>query len=234
MKADPTQRSRTRAEQLAADLSREILSGALDPGSRLDEHSIAQRYGVSRTPVREALKQLAGLDLITIRPHRGAVVADLQAVRMGELFEALAEAEAVCARLAAAKMSGLEQERLEAAHRAFLAAAAGERDGVPEANRTFHEAIYAGAHNGFLADTVMALRRRLSPFTRAQFRAAERPFQSAREHAAVLDAILRRDGAAAAEAMRRHVLAVGRAWAEWSAENDREREDGLSPRAPAP
>ncbi|MQT14619.1 GntR family transcriptional regulator [Segnochrobactrum spirostomi] len=210
---------RTRTEELTDRLAEAILKGELPAGARLDEHSIAQRYGVSRTPVREALKQLAGLDLIDMRPHRGAVVAGVQAVHMGELFEALGEAEAVCARLAAAKMSVIERERLDEIHaRCAEALAAGDQDLIPGANRAFHEAIYAGAHNAFLSDTVLVLRRKLAPFTTAQFRLTERPPESAREHLAVIRAIRARDGEAAEAAMRRHLQSVGRAWAQWSAE----------------
>lgn len=213
--------ARTRAERLRDEIAQAILSGDLGPGERLDEHGLAQRFAVSRTPVREALKQLAGIELVELRPHRGAVVAELHAARIGELFEALAEAEAVCARLAAIKMSALERERLEALHATCTAAlTAGDQDAIPAANRALHEAIYAGAHNAFLADGVLGLRRRLMPFSRAQFRLAERPEQSAREHEAVLAAIRRRDGEAAAELMRRHILSVGHAWQAWAAGAD--------------
>ena len=217
--AESNPRPRTRAEQLAADLSREILEGSLPPGARLDEHSLARRFGVSRTPVREALKRLAGLDLIDVRPHRGAVVVDMSETRIAELFEALAEAEAVCARLAALKMSTLEREHIGRLHRAFCdLGPMGEPTSVAAANRVFHEAIYAGAHNGFLSDHVVALRKRLAPFTAAQFRLNGRPPDSAREHQAIVTAILARDGAAAAEAVRRHVLIVGHEWARWAQE----------------
>lgn len=207
---------RTRAEHLVDALTREIVDGRLPPGERLDEHSLAGRFGVSRTPVREALKRLAGLNLIELRPHRGAVVVALPATGVGELFEALAEAEAACARLAALKAGPADREAMEAAHRAFLCAA-DDPSAVPDANRAFHEAIYAGARNAVLAEAVTALRQRLAPFTRAQFRVAERPSNSAREHEAVLAAIRSGDPEAAAAAMRRHVTAVGEAWAAWAA-----------------
>lgn len=207
----------TRAEQLAADLSREIVEGLLPPGSRLDEHSLAIRFGVSRTPVREALKRLAGLDLVEARPHRGVIVTDMPVTRVTELFEALAEAESVCARLAAVKRSTLELQKIEEFHHQFLEI---KDNGTPVAiayaNRVFHEAIYAGAHNGFLSDHVMSLRKRLAPFTAAQFRLFGRPPQSAREHAAVLECIRERDGFNAGEVMRRHVMTVGNAWARWA------------------
>lgn len=212
-------RPRTRTDQIAGDLARAILSGELPTGTRLDEHSLAQQFGVSRTPVREALKQLGGLSLVDVRPHRGAVVAGVHATHMGEFFEALGEAEAICARLAAIKMSGVERDRLEEVYRRCDEALAREdREVIPVVNREFHEAIYAGAHNAFLADTVLILRRKLAPFTSAQFRLAERPPASKREHAAVMAAIRDRNGPAAEEAMRRHILSVGRAWAQWASE----------------
>ena len=208
----------TRSEKLAADLSRDIVEGLFPPGTRLDEHTLARHYGVSRTPVREALKRLAGLDLVEVRPRRGVVVANMTANRVNELFEALAEAEAVCARLAAVKRSEFELERLVGYHEAFMAI---KDDSSPDAtsvaNRVFHEAVYAGAHNAFLADHVMALRKRLAPFTTAQFWLEGRPAKSAREHAAVLAAIHERDGNKAADSMRRHITMVGHAWSTWSA-----------------
>ena len=220
----------TRAEQLAEDLSKDIVDGTLAPGVRLDEHVLASRFGVSRTPVREALKRLAGLELIEIRPHRGAVVVDMPATRISELFEALAEAEATCARLAAIKMSTLDRERLSALHKAFCELPNGsEPVCVATCNRSFHEAIYAGCHNGFLSDHVATLRKRLAPYTTAQFMLRSRPVDSAREHARIVVAILARDGAAAADAARRHVMAVGHAWASWAQANiglDRECVDG--------
>ncbi|WP_375464229.1 GntR family transcriptional regulator [uncultured Methylobacterium sp.] len=210
-------RAPTRADRLAAELSREILEGHTAPGARLDEHALAHRFGVSRTPVREALKRLAGLDLIELRPHRGAVVVDMPASRVCELFEALAETEAVCAGLAALKMSSLEREVLADLHAAYCALIpAGEPTRVATANRAFHETIYAGAHNGFLADHVVALRKRLAPFTAAQFRLTGRPPDSAREHGAIVSAVLAREGQTAADAARRHVMIVGHAWAHWS------------------
>jgi DNA-binding GntR family transcriptional regulator len=213
--------ARSRAERLRDEIAQAILSGDLCPGERLDEHGLAQRYAVSRTPVREALKQLAGIDLVELRPHRGAVVAELHQSRIGELFEALAEAEAVCARLAAIKMSGFERERLEVLHATCTGAlTGGDQEAIPTTNRALHEAIYAGAHNAFLADCVQGLRRRLMPFSRAQFRLAERPLQSAREHEQVMAAIRRRDGEGAADVMRRHILAVGHAWQAWAADSE--------------
>jgi DNA-binding GntR family transcriptional regulator len=209
----------TRSVTLADALAEAIVAGELAPGKRLDEASLARRYGVSRTPVREALRQLAAIELVDHQPHRGAMVAGIAKARVAELFEALGEAEAACARLAADKMASAERKRLEELHRTCCAAmASGEHEAIPIANRHWHEALYAGARNGFLAEQALSLRRRLAPFTRAQFHLALRPLDSAQEHEQVMEALRRRDAAATAHAMRLHVASVGQSWQKWAAE----------------
>jgi len=91
----------TRAEELRLQLADEIVRGVLAPGAALDETDIATRFKVSRTPVREALRQLAASGLIDARAHRGAVVARPSLERLTGMFEAMAELEALCAGLAA-------------------------------------------------------------------------------------------------------------------------------------
>ena len=97
-------------------LADEIVRGALAPGSALDETDIARRFNVSRTPVREALRQLAASGLVEARAHRGAVVAQPSIERLSGMFEAMAELEALCAGLAAERMMPAERYRLEAIH----------------------------------------------------------------------------------------------------------------------
>src|SRR5207302_2156214 len=97
----PQQAKITRAEELRLQLADEIVRGALPPGAPLDETDIARRFSVSRTPVREALRQLAASGLIETRAHRGAVVAQPSIERLKSMFEAMAELEALCAGLAA-------------------------------------------------------------------------------------------------------------------------------------
>jgi DNA-binding GntR family transcriptional regulator len=166
--------------------------------------------------VREALKHLAGLDLITIRPHRGAVVSQPRDAPTAELFEALAEAEAAA--------RGSPPSRCPRASGSAWRRCTGptwtppprRTSGRPGPQPLFHEAVHLGAHNAFLSDLAQTLRRRLAPYARRPFAAPERPAASALEHGAVLAAILDRDGPAAEEAMRRHVAEVGRAWAQGS------------------
>src|SRR5260370_12163000 len=106
----------TRAEELRLQLADEIVRGALPPGAALDETEIAQRFNVSRTPVREALRQLAASGLVDSRAHRGAVVARPSIERLTGMFEAMAELEALCAGLAAQRMSPADRHGLEAIH----------------------------------------------------------------------------------------------------------------------
>src|ERR1700742_3420226 len=106
----------TRAEELRLQLADEIVRGVLPPGAGLDESDIARRFSVSRTPVREALRQLAASGLVDSRAHRGAVVARPSIERMKGMSEAMAELEAICAGLAAERMAPAERHRLEAIH----------------------------------------------------------------------------------------------------------------------
>ena len=220
----PVETRRTRADALRDAIAEAIVRGELAPGQRLDEMSVAQRFAVSRTPVREALKQLATMDLVELRPHRGAVVAGLEATRLAELFEAMEEVEAVCSRLAAGKMSRAERERFEAAFTRCDSALRGANDveTIHAANMAFHTAIHQGAHNGFLAEAAWVLRRKLAPLSRAQFSLSGRPDNSAAEHRVLFEAIGARDGPAAEQAMRCHIRSVGCAFDRWM-EHGKER-----------
>ena len=199
----------TRAEKLCAEIADAILSGELTPGARLDEQGLADRYQVSRTPVREALRLLAATGLIEVRPRRGATVAEVSSAQLVELFVAMGEIEATCARLSAISMSPIERRQFEALHeRMAKIVDAGDEASYAQANVIFHSRIYKGAHNSVLEEVATSLRRRLSPFRRAQFRAKGRLPSSHMEHGAVLDAILRGDADQAHQNMLRHVNLV--------------------------
>ena len=106
----------TRAEELRLLLADEIVRGIRPPGAALDETEIAQRFGVSRTPVREALRQLVASGLVDARAHRGAVVAPPSLDRLNGMFEAMAELEALCAGLAAEENDRGGTPAFEAVH----------------------------------------------------------------------------------------------------------------------
>ncbi len=104
------------SEQLCEKIEEQIVTGALRPGARLDEQELAAEFGVSRTPIREALIQLASAGLVDTRPRRGAVVAEIEPHRLCEMFDVMAELEAMCARLAARRITEDEIASLRAAH----------------------------------------------------------------------------------------------------------------------
>jgi DNA-binding GntR family transcriptional regulator len=204
---------RTLAEELRLQLADEIVRGALSPGAALDEMELARRFHVSRTPVREAIRQLAASGLIEARAHRGAVVARPSEERLAGMFEAMGELEALCAGLAAERMIGGERRALEAAHEQMRALIhVGDPQRFHEINEAFHSAIYAGAHNSYLAEITVATRARVQPFRRAQFRTLGRLAKSHVEHDRVVVAILRGDRERAEAAMRAHIFTVREAY----------------------
>jgi DNA-binding GntR family transcriptional regulator len=199
----------TRAEELRLQLADEIVRGVLAPGAALDETDLARRFNVSRTPVREALRQLAASGLIDARAHRGAVVARPSVERLTGMFEAMAELEALCASLAAERMTPRERQRLEAVHEELrLLSYAGNPDRFHEVNERFHNTIYAGSQNTYIAEMTLATRVRVQPFRRAQFRNLGRLAKSHAEHDRVVVAIMRGDRTGAAAAMRAHIELV--------------------------
>jgi DNA-binding GntR family transcriptional regulator len=210
----------TLADRLATAIADGILSGALKPGVRLDEMGLADQHGVSRTPVREALRQLSLSGLIDMRPRKGAIVSKATPDQVESLFVAMAEMEATCARLAAISMTPIERRRLQARHEAMLVVAnAGETEAYSDANVAFHGAIYAGSHNAPLAEYAMNLRRRVGPFRRAQFQVEGRLVRSNQEHDTVVRAILSGDAAGAHAAMLHHVSLVEDAFEAFAATN---------------
>lgn len=210
----PVQAERqTQAEILAGALAEAILAGAMAPGTRLDEQMLADRYAVSRTPVREAIRQLAATGLVQLRPRRSAVVAAVTPEELEGLFVAMGELEATCARLSAMCMTPIERRRLQAHHEAMRPLVeAGDAAGFAEANHLFHSQIYAGAHNPILAEMAAGLRRRLQPFRRAQFRGPGRLPRSLAEHGTITAAIVGGDVSGAHAAMLHHVSLVEEAF----------------------
>jgi DNA-binding GntR family transcriptional regulator len=191
-------------------LEEEIVSGVLQPGTRLDEVQLAERYKLSRTPLREALAQIAASGLIEIRPRSGAFVTQLSPRAMLECLAFTAEVEAVAATWAAARMTTQERTGLKALQQqANLCVANADTDGYFELNRQFHEAIYAGAHNSYVQESAHKLFLRGAPYRRLQLRQRGRLSNSHAEHGAIADAILAEDGVAAANAIRSHIMIQG-------------------------
>lgn len=198
------------SERLCEKIEEEIATGKLSPGSGLDEATLIAQHGVSRTPVREALIQLAAQGLIEIRPRHGAVVSSIGPSRLIEMFEVMGELEALCGRLAARRMKDSERTDLVAAHEACeKARAAQDSDTYFYCNERFHAAIYMGSHNQFLSEQALSLHRRMRPYRRLQLRVRNRMGTSFKEHEAIVQAILAGDADAAALALREHVVIQG-------------------------
>src|SRR5205085_4675001 len=154
-----------RSDRVRRQIADQIISGALRPGQELDEKKLAEAFDVSRTPVREALRQLAAANLVEWRPHQSAIVANITPSKMVEMFEVMAELEGFCGRLAARRMTPSEHANLISIHKQFGPhVEAGDREGYHALNRNFHEVIYAGSHNRYLMEQAAALHDRLAPY----------------------------------------------------------------------
>lgn len=184
----------------------EIQQGRLLPGARLRETELAERLGISRTPVREAIRQLEADGLVTHLPRQGASVRGLEYGEVIELYEMRAVLEGTAARLAARMALPVEIEELAALNAQLAAAAVGAP--AQEANRQFHRTLIDAARNRYLLKTVSALQKTLlilGPTTLAE---PERQEGAVSEHAEVIAALTARDGDAAELAMKRHVEAA--------------------------
>lgn len=221
LRLDNLQEGISRSEFLYQMLSAEIVDGVLSPGEYLDEASIAKRFDVSRTPVREALQALVSSGLASRERHLGVLVASLGRARLNEMFEVMADVEALCAGYAAERMTARERYALDSLHR-DSAGLVREANPVEYAqfNTAFHSAIYSGSHNDFLAESAHSIRRRLNPFRGAQFRLDRRMGASFDEHQQVVDAIMRGDASGACNAMINHVRLVGEVSGHFAVESD--------------
>jgi DNA-binding GntR family transcriptional regulator len=205
-KAEGADGSLTRSDHVRRRIADQIISGELRPGQELDEKKLADLFEVSRTPVREALRQLAASELIEWRPHQSAIVAKITPSKMVEMFEVMAELEGFCGRLAARRMTPAEQAHLLSIHKKFQPyVKTGNREGYHALNKVFHEAIYAGSHNRYLIDQASALYYRLAPYRAYQLRRPDALKLASQEHHAIVDAIVAGDGDKAFNLLIDHV-----------------------------
>ena len=198
---------RTLADVVRIQLTDEIVTRAHPPGTRLDEASIAKRFKVSRTPVREAMRQLATSGLITWRPHQGAIVASIEVHEMVELFEIMAEFEGLAGRLAARRMSDEERQELAELHKSFKPYVLdNDRETYQRMNRPFHIAIYQGAHNSYLEEHATALYDRLAPYRLYEHNRPGEIQNAYAEHDGIVNAILARQGDLAYKLLKEHTM----------------------------
>jgi len=195
-----------RAADIRATLEEEIESGKLPPGAVLDERALAARFEVSRTPVREALQQLAARELVRVAPRQGVTVARLSIGKVRAMLEFIAELEALAARLAARRVDdGLRQRLDEALTRGQEAAVTGGAAEYSVTNTLFHEVIYAGSRNEYLAEQIRHARRRIQRYRVKDFQNKQQIARSLQDHLKIARAIQSGDEAGAWQAMHLHV-----------------------------
>jgi DNA-binding GntR family transcriptional regulator len=212
--------ARSLRHQLVEQLWKEIEGGELPSGSRLDERSISERFGISRTPAREVLLQLSAAGLVKFVPRRGAVVLSISPEETVSMVEVLVALEGEAAALATRRMEASEREKLAQDY-----AERTEDIGnlslaqYSEINNALHEAIYAGSRNAFLTAEIRKLRVRLAPYLRSNFVTRARLRSSHEEHQAIVSAMLACDEQAAKHAMRNHLLNGGNLFADMFAKS---------------
>lgn len=187
-------------------LLEDIRAGTLLPGMRLRETDLADRLGISRTPVREAIRQLEADGLVIHLPRQGATIRSLDHAEVVELYEMRAVLEGTAARLAARAASDIELAELAALNAELAATPAGPQ--AREVNRQFHRSLLDAARNRFLLKSMSALQKTLLILGPTTLADPARAKAAVAEHAAVLAALDARDGAGAEAAMRAHVGAA--------------------------
>ena len=191
-------------------LEQRIVEGDLGNGKRLDETELSSFYGVSRTPVREALQRLAESGLAEHLPRRGTFVRSPSLSQLVEMFEVMAELECMAIRLAARRATSNDIDALEKDNETCRAAvAANDTKKYYEINARLHGRIYQMSGNSFLANEARRLHDRLRPFRRLQLRVRGRMEESMAEHDIILAALRDGDADRAMETMKKHITIVG-------------------------
>jgi DNA-binding GntR family transcriptional regulator len=199
-----------RADHILDDLEQMIVTGIFADGERLDEIRLSEHFGVSRTPIREALQKLATSGLVEQRPRRGVFVVEPGPVELVEMFEAMAELEASCGHLAAKRITEPELRALQETNNLCKhAVAENDADKYYTHNEKFHQLIYDAAQSSYLRDLVIKLQKRLKPYRRMQLHLRGRLEQSMSEHEAILFALSEGDSFRAANELRDHVAVQG-------------------------
>ncbi|MFX1675087.1 GntR family transcriptional regulator [Paraburkholderia sp. A2WS-5] len=195
----------SRSAEIKALLEAEIERGELVPGATLDERALAARFNVSRTPIREALQQLAAQQYVQIVPRQGVFVNKMSVPQLRDVLELLSELEIVSARLAARRMNDAQRAALQkAVDQGVAALQENDARGFARANSAFHEVICNACHNDYLADQIRSIRRLISRYRPKPFLAPSRREKAIADHQKLAQALLSGDEAAAGAAMAEH------------------------------
>jgi DNA-binding GntR family transcriptional regulator len=193
--------------QVAEHLRSRIFSHDLKPGGWVDEQALALQYGISRTPLREALKVLAAEGLVVLKPRRGCYVAEISEQDLDEVFPVIAVLEAKVAEEAARRLTSADFARLQVIHTELETyAAANDPDRFFDANQRFHSALQEIAGNRYLSQLIDDARKVLKLTRRDSLRLNGRITQSLAEHQEILSALEQRDPGLAGQCMQEHLL----------------------------
>ena len=200
----------TRAEVLLAKIETMIIDGVLRPGERLDETVLARQFGVSRTPVREAIRVLTAIGLVQNTGRQGAEVAQISVSMLIEMFELMAVLEGMCAQLAARRSTDEERSSMFVTHKMLEEALArGDHKDFYSVNLQFHDQLYQASHTQYLSGETLRLRRRLSPYRMRVTYQPGRMHATLGEHLEILKAVDKGDSEGAMEAARSHMRLLG-------------------------
>ncbi|QCO56982.1 GntR family transcriptional regulator (plasmid) [Pseudorhodobacter turbinis] len=181
-----------------------IDAGVYKPGDRLVESELAERFGVSRTPVREALQRLETQSMLA-RDGRSLIVASLDHNQLAELYAVRTELEGLAARLAARHATDEELRVLRAMVEDDKSLLGGDPRALSRANKRFHKQIHLASHNRFLVTQLDLVHRSMALMATTSFAADGRDEMGLAEHEAIVEAIEARDGEAAYQALRGHI-----------------------------
>lgn len=194
------------ADRVIRMLTDEIAAGVLKPGERLDEVRVAERLGVSRTPVREAFHQLVAQRILMNSSGRGVRVTEYTREELSQIFEVMYEIESVCAGMAAQRLTFLARSEIVAAQaECTKAAQAGDKIEYMRANEKLHAAIYKATGNKYMQELASEFRRRTGPFRAKKFQTKQDLIESAKSHEELLRNIFSADSQTAAAGMREHM-----------------------------
>lgn len=194
-------------QEVAERLRQRIFAHELPPGAWIDEQKLAEQYGISRTPLREALKVLASEGLVTLKPRRGCYVTEISAQDLDDIFPLMAMLEGRCAAEAVRRIRREDVEQIRAIHAALEESASNGRiEAFFEANQEFHRKIQELAGNRWLLSVVQDLRKVLKLSRLHSLSLEGRLQQSLEEHRRIVAAILAGDAQAAEKEMHDHLL----------------------------
>lgn len=208
-------------QEVAERLRQRIFAHELPPGTWVDEQALAADYGISRTPLREALKVLASEGLVTLKPRRGCYVTEISERDLDEIFTVMALLEGQCAADTARKASETDLIHLRSVHDELERAAdTNDIDGFFEANQAFHQEVQHIADNRWLTQAITDLRKVIKLSRHHSLFSDGRLKQSLAEHRAILDALAHRDVARSEQLMREHISSGRQALAKFAASRD--------------